>query len=108
MIPPFNIDVRECHQFVHDLVGSRTSVEYVADYVQSVYRQRTYERAERGYKILGDAGVDEAVRIFFLELADLAACADVGAGDDDALVALGDLRQLLDVHFTRGERLDEV
>ena len=25
---------------------------------------------------LGDAGVDEAVRIFFLELADLAACAD--------------------------------
>lgn len=34
--------------------------------------------------------------------------ADVGAGDDDALVALGDLRQLLDVHFTRGERLDEV
>ena len=57
---------------------------------------------------LGDAGVDKAVRIFFLELADLAAGADVGAGDDDALVALGDLRQLLDVHFTRGERLDEV
>ena len=70
MIPPLYIHIVHFHYFVHDYVGSGTSVIYITDYMQLVNSKGLYQLAQGLYKAVCYAGVkyrgDYLVVVVFL------------------------------------------